>query len=586
MSDLTKIDPTALEDFVNSGGLSTLKQQEGGSDPVKPEAQFATVVEPTKPTGQPERTEGFPFKDPVELLFFLDDDISSGRVVLHPWQVQFMIDFASSLHTKDSPFQAAVQAANGSGKDKYIVAPCLVWLCMAFLQARGVATNGSGVQLDNQTEVYIRWLCERANSKIGPKIWKCNYRYYECTATGSPIVLFATDEPNKAEGYHPIIAGAKMAIFTSESKAIPDTIFEALERCYGFTHRVDVSTPGLPLGYFYNTCSTALNRTSVSDIKETSSTQVLLYKVSAYECSHITQAEIDRLESKLPGGKNNPVFKSSVLAEFGTTDEMVVVPYTYIWRAVNTPPPSGWLKEPHNKAGLDLSDGGDETVLTVRNGNKVLAVIPFKFDNTEDTIAFLNEKFKEYELQHPSALVFADCGGLGKPMIDRLKRQGWINMRYVDNRNKPYEPKTYVNRGAETWFHLRKLLERHELILPNDKTLIKQLSSRYYKITAKNTHQLLSKLESRSRGYPSPDRADSLVLAFCDYKSTFIEDKDAKRPFDIPVEYNKKPTSQFTEQEYVKRSQENPLMTLTPSAGKDFRLYKKAIASYNIAMKN
>lgn len=582
-SPLSNINPDALENFVNNGGLNTLDKEEG-RDSVK--IQPPLVTEPTQITGEPERAEGFAFKDPVELLFFLDDDISSGRVVLHPWQVQFMLDFASKAHSKDTPFQACVQAANGSGKDKYIVAPCLVWLCMAFLQARGVATNGSGVQLDNQTEVYIRWLCEKANSKIGPKIWKCNYRYYECTATGSPIVLFATDEPNKAEGYHPIVAGAKMAIFTSESKAIPDSIFEALERCSGFTHRVDVSTPGLPLGYFYDTCISGLERKNVNDIKILASTQVLLYKITAHDCSHITQAEIDRLESKLPGGKNNPVFKSSVLAEFGTTDEMVVIPYTYIWRAVNTPVEGGWIKESHNKGGLDLSDGGDETVLTVRNGNKVLAVIPFKFDNTEDTIAFLNEKFKEWDLKHPDALVFADCGGLGKPMIDRLKRQGWVNMRYLDNRNKAYEPRTYTNRGSETWFHLRKLLERHEIILPSDKTLIKQLSSRYYKITQKNTHQLLSKLESRSRGYPSPDRADSLVLAFCDYKSTFREDKNVERPFELPKDFNVKPKSSFTERDWVKRREENKGLTLNPSKDKDFRLYKKAIVAVNLALKN
>jgi len=248
---------------------------------------------------------------------------------------------------------------------------------------------------------------------------------------------------------------------------------------------------------------------------------------------HVPPEEIERIASKLPGGKNNPVFRSSVLSEFGTTDEMVVIPYTFIWRAVNSSPRDGWIKEPYNKAGLDLSDGGDETVLQVRNGNKHLAQIPFRFDNTEDTIAFLNEKFKEYELTSPEAFIYADCGGLGKPMLDRMRRQGWSNIRYFDNRNTAYEPRTYRNRGSESWFHLRKLLERHELILLGDKDLMKQLASRYYKIMNGAIHQLLSKIESRSKGYPSPDRADGLVLAFCDYKSTFRE-TSPEVPFKLP----------------------------------------------------
>jgi len=525
----------------------------------------------------PTRATGFDIKDPVELLFLLDESIASGTVKLHDWQIQFMIDFARDEHTKDKPFQAEVQACNGSGKDKYVVAACAVWLCMRYMQSRCVVTNGSGVQLDNQTELYIRLLCTTANTKIAPNIWKCNYRYYECLATGSPMTLFATDEPNKAEGYHPLVAGAKMAVFASEAKAIPDEIFTALERCSGFTHRVDVSTPGLPMGYFYETCSTALDRKSITDIKELSSTQFLLYKITAYECSHISSSEIERIASKLPGGKNSPVFKSSILAEFGTTDEMVVVPYTYIWQAVNNK--IEHIKEDFNTAGLDLSDGGAETALTIRNGNKHVKTEPFRFDNTEDTIAFLNERFRYYELDNPNSHINADCSGMGKPMLDRMKRQGWVNIRYVNNGAKAFEWRTYANRGTETWFHIRRLLELREIIVISEKELVRQLSTRYYKITPKNLHQLLSKLEQRSRGYPSPDRADSFVLAFSDYKSVFKEViTDDTKPFK-PAEMSK-PVSEFNLNEWAKRETGKEGM-LNPSKNKDFSVYKRLIANHN-----
>ena len=107
-------------------------------------------------------------------------------------------------------------------------------------------------------------------------------------------------------------------------------------------------------------------------------------------------------------------------------------------------------------------------------------------------------------------------------MLRSLKRRGWSNVHFIDSRNASREPKTYSNRGTELFFHLRKLLENQEIILFYDKLLINQLCTRYYKIGIKLIHQLLTKLEQRSKGYPSPDRADAVNLAFWDYKSTGI----------------------------------------------------------------
>lgn len=508
---------------------SQVKDEQPNSPPAPPTFNIPSTTPPT------ESFDGVDIKDPVELLVMLDENILNGTTVLHDWQIQFMIDFARNDHTKEKPFQAVVQACNSSGKDKYIIAACAVWLCMRYKEVECPITSSSGNQLDNQTGAHIDRLCHKANAVFG-KLWKINYRYYEFQHVGelgqpmpSKLKLFATDEAGKAEGYHPVDAGKKMAIFTSETKSIPEDITSALERCTGFTHRVDASSPGLPAGYFYNTCMSGIPRNDITDIKSLDSTQVILYKVTAYQCAHITNSEIERIASKLPGGKNNVVFKSSILAEFGTTDEMVVIPSSFVHRAVNNK--IDWIQEEHNTAGLDLSDGGAETVLAVRNGNKLIGIEAFRFEDSEDTIEYLQEKFKFYNLDHRDALIFGDYCGMGGPMLKSLKRKGWSNMRYVDSRNTASEPKTYANRGTELFFNVRLLLERNELILMNDKTLTTQLSTRYYKITTKNIHQLLSKLEQKAKGYPSPDRADAVNLCYWNYKSTRVE-SDLILPFE------------------------------------------------------
>lgn len=586
--DISKLSPDQLEELVNSGRLSsvTLSQTVAQETPcdgvsqVVEEAAAPTVTQqssPNKVLPEPLKTEGYDFQNPVELLFFLDDNIKEGRVVLHDWQIQYMLDFAAGGLSDERPFQSLVRACNGSGKDKYIIAPCVVWLCMAFIKARGVVTSSSGKQLDSQTCAYIDLLCQEANRKIHPNVWKINYRYYECLDTGSPIECFATDEPGKAEGFHPLEFGRKMGLFMSEAKSVPDEVNVAFNKCTGYTHRAHVSTPGLPLGHFFEYCSRSPYRKDIASISDVDPIDYIQYHVTAYDCTHLSKTYIEQMKRDLPGGEGGAAFQSQVMAEFGTTDEMVVIPYTHIYKAVHRTEKSiGWLSEKYNIGGLDLSAGGDETVLSVRNGNKLLKVIPFKFDNTQDTVRFLEEKFKENNLVGPSCYIYADAGGLGKPIIDQLRERGWHNIRYVLNQNKAFDERVYANRGSEMWFNFGKLLETGEIILVNDDKMLRQLASRYYKITDKNKHQLESKLQARAKGHPSPDRGDSVVLCFSQYKSK-LEEQIPEKPYKI--EEPKKPERVFTMKEWAYGDSQKT--TLNPSKGRDFSAYREEIRLYN-----
>lgn len=610
--EFSNLSPLAQEEFINNGGRFTssvgsleVKEQVGIGSDVFHGTSGGSIIPPTSLSSMEQKVSfpspsqpvsdfddmGFDIKDPVELLFLLDEGIQKGKarggVDLHEWQIQIMLDFALSIWNDQRPFQAAVRACNGSGKDKFIIAACVVWLCMRYRKALGVITSSSGAQLDNQTCRYIKLLCEAANKRFCIEMWNVKYREYTLDfsivdplrAAKSSIFCFATDEPKKAEGYHPTDYGTKMLIAVSEDKSVPDDINVALNKCTGYTHRLHVSTPGLPMGHFYDYCSTAIDRKTIKDINTLSAIDWIQYHITAYDCSHISKFYIEQMKRDLPGGENGAAFKSQVLAEFGTTDEMVVIPYTYIWQSF-TRQDIEYFPETYNTGGLDLSDGGDETVLVVRNGNKHLVTIPFKFDNTEDTIAFLKEKFKEWSLNHPEALVFGDYGGLGAPMLKALKRSGWSNIRYIDSRTKAMLPNVYLNRGTELFFHVRQLFERREIILKKDDLLVRQLSTRYYKINNRNIHQLLSKLESRSKGYPSPDRADAFNLCFWNYKSTKIETEEQtkeNKPFEEKEE-EKKTVGDFNLKNWAEGSQRK---WQANGGVKDFSSLESEIEEYN-----
>ncbi len=557
-SSQTTLSPSSSEERTDDSVRNT-KENVARSDP-----NFLT----------PTRATGFDIKDPVELLLLLDEQVSSGAITLHKWQIQFMLDFALGGLDKEHPFHALVRAANGSGKDKYIIAACSVWLCMVEIRSNSIVTSSSGSQLDKQTCRHITDLCESANRKIGPSIWKVNYRRYACLATGSIIDCFATDEPGKAEGFHPIDYGRKMALFMSEAKTVPDDINSAYDRCDGYTHRVHVSSPGIAQGHFHDDCHTSTPRDTISKVTDADPSLWIHYLVTAYDCSHISKVRIKMLIDKY--GIDDPLVQSSIFAEFSTFGERVIIPFNFVRQCIEQ---GNWIQESFNKAGLDLSDGGDETVLVVRNGNKVINVCPFRLDNSDDTYKRVYELLEDNNLNHSECIVNADCGGIGKPTLDRLVRAGWTNIRYIDNRAAARDKRAFYKCATEFWWHCRELLQRKEIILPKDKKLNEQLGGRYYKLRDGILRHLLSKAEQKSKGYKSPDRADSFVLAFLNYKSTFTgtTSVESDRPFKPAPE--PKPVSDFTLREYVSRG--TSYYDRNPSANKDFSLLREDIEIHN-----
>ena len=449
------------------------------------------------------------FADPHEMLLVCDDTLLDGHVKLHPWQIKILQEFAAPS-TSDKPYKSVVRAANGSGKDNFIVAPCAVWLSLRYENSLSVVTSASGNQLDRQTDKYIKQLTTAQNKLFGAQIWKQNYRRYENLVNGSTIEMFVTDEAGRAEGWHPPVPEGQFAILVSEAKSIQDEIFTALARCTGFTKRIDVSSPGLPTGHFYNAC--------VGGIWGQ-------HHVTAFDCPHLSEDYITDIRDTY--GENSALYRSMVLAEFGGMEEQVVINFSTI--AELDKYEIEHFEEPYNIAGLDLSAGGDEQVVVVRNGNKVIGVEAFKFHDTTILVEKLAEVFYKYDLDNAQSVIYGDAGGLGKPILDQLRRDGW-NINYVLNQAAPYNKLAYLNRGAELWYSIARHIENAEIIIPTDVTLRKQLASRYYAITPQNKIQLESKRQAKSKGHASPDRADAFVLAFADYRGMLPSRVAAKAP--------------------------------------------------------
>lgn len=618
---MTKKDFLSLPDeqrdaFINGGGVIDPEQvvgtESGVLDEVATPGVFSPPVFPVLtdhkegladlPSPQPApsssvlQIDGIMIENPVELLTLLDEGIQSGRTVLHDWQVKIMVDFATGGESCEKPYQAVVRACNGSGKDKYIIASCVVWLCLRYRGTICPVTSSSGAQLDTQTCRYIKYLCERCNKVLfcGKDVWNIKYREYTLDFSllhpdwidKSQIFCFATDEAKKAEGYHPNETGMKMCIAVSEDKSVPDEINTAMNRCTGYTHRIHVSTPGLSMGHFYDYCNRSVMREDLESVHDAKPTDWIQYHVTAHMCSHIPKSSIAQSAIDEPGGVLGAAYQSKIEAEFGMSEgALIVIPRQYVVRSF-----SGkvkWIPEPFNTAGLDLSDGGAENVLCIRNGNKHIGLEAFRFDNTEDTIDYLvNDLFPKWDLNNQRSLIFGDCCGIGSPMLKSMRRLGWANIRFIDSRSKAASPKSFLNRGTELFFNVGKLFATGAIIAMDDQLLIKQLAGRYYKMDSNMKHQLLSKLEQKAKGYPSPDRADAFNLMFWNYKVVLVKDKeDIAKPFEVE-EVKKKTVGDFNLKNWALGSGHRTLLLQSENKKKDFSILQDEINAVNNSRNN
>lgn len=452
-----------------------------------------------------QQLEVFDIPNPVYLMAVFNDAIRSGRATLYPWQVEAHKEFSKPVRTgTDDYVRMCICANNGAGKSQFIVAPCAVWAGMTGVRTQVVITSASGNQIDNQVGRAIDALCREVNRKFGYEVWKLNYRKYTCVKTGSIIDLYATDEAGRAEGYHPIDIGGKFVIIVDEAKSIHEDIFKALSRCTGCTHRLDVSSPGPASGYFYDMCTSG---------------RVWFKQVTYSDCPrHITSREVD--EARITFGENSAFFRSAFLAEFTSLGEQVVITLDNIKQLFSLKKKEALKDCPSYLsgqlcAGLDLSAtaGGDESVLVVFDGCKQIALETFRFDDTTLNADHCVSLFRKYKLS--GEMIYADDGGVGKGILDYIRRVHGYEVNRCLNQHKAYNTSLYGNRGAEMWFSLARWIQEGYLDLIDDDKTKQQLAFRYYTQHQLNAKIVLeSKKEARAKGHKSPDRADAVALAF------------------------------------------------------------------------
>lgn len=226
-------------------------------------------------------------------------------------------------------------------------------------------------------------------------------------------------------------------------------------------------------------------------------------------------------------GRDDPLYKIFVEAEFIPDSEMVVVPYNAVVAAFNSVGELGHSIE----IGLDVARmGTDSTVWTAVSGSRVLEVKRITGNTTMqvvgETVEFVRHVQEKYGL--PVVAVKIDVIGLGAGVYDRMIELAdeSIDIPVVAVNNAEVQivvdKERYSNVRAEMAWAFRYRMEQGgvglSVVFTHDyeiKDYIRgDIQAMRYKITSQGKIQLLPKDILKKALGRSPDYWDSLVMAF------------------------------------------------------------------------
>ena len=304
------------------------------------------------------------------------------------------------------------------------------------------------------------------------------------------------ENPESLAGFH----SPHMLFVIEEASGVPNVIFETASGA--------LSTPGAKIimcgnptrsdGYFY-------------DAFHGDREKWHCMTVSCEDGDYVDPKFITDMAEKY--GETSNVFRVRCLGEFPTQSDDVLLPLHLVEDATHRDVEAGpttpvtW--------GLDVARfGSDRSALAKRQGNVLIE--PIKTWQNKDLMELAGIVLAEHDAvpyqMRPQA-IYIDAIGLGAGLADRLRE---LDLPAVAvSVSETASLKDRFNRlrdelfwGAREWFEAR------DCKIPQDDTLISELTGIRYKYLSSGKLKIESKDEMKKRGQRSPDVADAFVLTF------------------------------------------------------------------------
>lgn len=307
-------------------------------------------------------------------------------------------------------------------------------------------------------------------------------------------------KPESLAGFH----DDHLLFVLDEASGIDDNIFEVVEGALtGFDNKLLMcSNPTRNSGFF---------KRAFYEDRELYYTK----KVSSMDSQRVSSAYCQRLIRTY--GEDSDVVRVRVLGEFGKEDADGLIALEHVEAAIARDP----VYQGDLVIGVDVArQGNDLTVCAARIGNDLLPLKKWQHADLMTTcgrvIHLLEEIMKKYGLK--SAKINVDDTGIGAGVTDRLREvlnEKSLNVQVTACHNgAKARDNRYVNFVTECYFALRERFIAGEITLPRDDDLIAELTTRKFSINSSDKIILEPKDSFKKRIGHSPDRADSVSLAY------------------------------------------------------------------------
>lgn len=402
---------------------------------------------------------------------------------LYPWQDDALAPLELSTGPDAKRINIAVITPNGAGKDSVLIAGAAHWWLGVHPKGRVVITSKSDLQITQQTIPAI----ESHKAKFGGYQSVYSPRYELTTCGGGKCVCFVTNKAERAEGWHKS-PESPLLLIINEGKSVDEEIYDAiLGRCTPNAVMV-LSSTGPKLGRLW-------------DITTKLSEDWIVIKAGLKDCPHIPKERIDFVIGMY--GENHPITRSTIYGEFMDQEDAdeYLINAAALDSSIDFPP----KHRPGIRAAFcDFGGANAEHTFGVRDGNKLEIVDAWIEANPEAACGRFIRNFRESGLKEED--IWGDAAD--KQILDLLMSHGWT----INRQNFGGKPmnQNYTSWGAEAWWETGTAILKNEFILPNDKKMRAQLTTRKKDYTASGKLGAEDKHDMMKRGLVSPDRGDTI----------------------------------------------------------------------------
>ncbi len=462
-------------------------------------------------------------KDPVGFAEFAypwgEDDLESSKGQ-RDWQRDVGADIRDHLNnpkTRFTPLLIAVASGHGIGKSADI-AQIIHWAMSTCEDTKIVVTANTETQLRTKTWPEIsKWFRLAINAHwfnvtatAVASVQKSHERSWRADA-----ITWSINNTEAFAGLHN--KGKRIVVIFDEASSIADKVFEVTEGAL-----TDENTEIIWIAYGNPTRNNGRFRDCFARFKH----RWKCRQIDSRDVEGTNKAQIDKwiedygIDSDFVKVRVRGIFPTTSFKQYISTEDVdraygkELSPENYKWAPKIITLDPAW-------------EGDDELVIGLRQG---LSFRILKTMAKNDNDVFVANILADFEDEEEADAVFIDGGyGTGVVSVGRTLKRTWQLVWFGE---KSFD-EGCLNKRAEMWKNLKEWLKEGGSI-PMDPVLRDEIIAPETVPRLDGILQLEAKKDMKSRGVPSPNRADALALSFAYSVSSKNLKRNKKRELTYP----------------------------------------------------